>query len=120
MKIFSPEKKPAANANATVTATAPPKSKKTNVKKEISESEIREKLAANTEISSAAKQKSIQSTQKLGEGFMKSDDHLLKTDVQINDPQDPVTAEKLKSVLANGAFSFNSKERDVLSRILKE
>ncbi len=42
------------------------------------------------------------------------------SDVGVNDPKDPVTSSKLKSVLDMGAFNFNPKERDVLSRILNE
>lgn len=117
MKIFSPNRSPAANAPA---ASPKAKSKVAVHKKELSDSEIREKLAANTEISGEAKARAMQSTQKLGEGFMKKDDHLLKSDVQLNSPEDPVTSEKLKTVLSNGAFNFNPKERDVLSKILEE
>ena len=119
MKIFSPNKSPVAS---TPSASDGPKAKAraTAPKKEMSDSDIREKLAANTEISSAAKMKAVQATQKLGDSFMKTDDHLLKTDVQLNSPEDPVTTEKLKSVLSNGAFHFNPKERDVLAKILEE
>ncbi|MCK6595207.1 MAG: hypothetical protein L6Q33_08420 [Bacteriovoracaceae bacterium] len=42
------------------------------------------------------------------------------SDVGTNDPKDPVTSSKLKSVLDMGAFNFNPKERDVLARILNE
>lgn len=42
------------------------------------------------------------------------------SDVGVNDPNDPVTSSKLKSVLDMGAFNFNPKEREVLSRILNE
>lgn len=42
------------------------------------------------------------------------------SDVGVNNPSDPVTANKLKSVLDMGAFNFNPKEREVLSRILEE
>jgi len=42
------------------------------------------------------------------------------SDVGTNNPQDPLTANKLKSVLDMGAFNFNPKERDVLSKILNE
>lgn len=41
-------------------------------------------------------------------------------DVKKNDPNDPNTKEKLKGVLTAGAFNFSAKERDVLSRILKD
>ena len=118
MKIFSQNKSTAASSSL-----AQKKPKGPSAKKEMSDSDIREKLAANAEISSAAKMKSAQaqqSTQKLGEGFMKSDDHLLKSDVQLNSPADPVTSEKLKTVLSNGGFNFNPKEREVLSKILEE
>lgn len=116
MKIFSPNKPSAARTPA----TAPKGKIKGGVpKKEMSDSAIREKVAANAEISEAAKMKAIQSKPKLGEGFMKSGDHLLKSDVQLNSPEDPVTAEKLKAVLSAGAFNFNPKERDVLAKILE-
>lgn len=118
MKIFSndsasPKKTDPATSNGKVKAKAGP------YKKPLSDGEIREKLAANTEISAAAKAKSTKGP-KLGEGFMNGEDHLLKSDVQLNSPEDPVTAEKLKTILANGAFKFNPKERDVLSKILEE
>jgi hypothetical protein len=116
MKIFSSTESNPPKTPGKITG----KSREANTKKPMSESDIREKLAANTEISTAAKQKSIQATQKLGDGFMKTDDHVLKSDVQLNSPEDPVTGEKLKSILSSGAFNFNPKERDVLSKILAE
>jgi hypothetical protein len=117
-------------------------------KAELSESDIREKInlkkekdaqeAKEVEISRSAKAQS--QNQKLGEGFLNesmkpkfitpppktsvdvetevSKDHLLKSDVGSNDPKDETTTEKLKTVLSKGAFSFNPKEREVLSRIL--
>lgn len=42
------------------------------------------------------------------------------SDVGVNNPRDPLTANKLKSVLDMGAFNFNPKEREVLSKILGE
>jgi hypothetical protein len=113
----------------------------------ISESEIREKLAAHVETSNTAKSSVLKkNAQKLGEGFLnpemkpqqsrasanvskidpaaeeseeKSDDsHLLKTDINLNDPKDPSTQEKLKTVLSTGAFSFNPRERETLEKIL--
>ena len=42
------------------------------------------------------------------------------SDVKLNDPKDPGTQEKLKSVISKGAFSFNPKERDVLEKILNQ
>lgn len=40
------------------------------------------------------------------------------SDVGVNNPRDPMTASKLKSALDMGAFHFNPKEREVLSKIL--
>ncbi len=42
------------------------------------------------------------------------------SDVGLNDPKDSLTSSKLKSVLDMGAFNFNPKEREVLSKILSE
>jgi hypothetical protein len=46
-------------------------------------------------------------------------DFIIKSDVQLNDPKDTNTQEKLKTVLAKGAFSFNPKEREALDKILQ-
>lgn len=122
-------------------------SKETPVeKKAISDNEIREKLAAHVETSNTAKSKELmQNSQKFGTGFMNpdakpvpvvakeiekekeeaevdeeksSDAHLLKTDVNLNDPKDPTTSEKLKSIISKGAFNFNPREREALDKIL--
>ncbi|MGZ3788908.1 MAG: hypothetical protein ACXVLQ_10310 [Bacteriovorax sp.] len=114
-------------------------------KKPVSESEIREKLAAHVETSNSAKSKTIQQNSKqMGAGFMNSEfkappteikqkevgedpaetkdsvkeSHLLMSDVKLNDPKDPATQEKLKSVLSKGAFNFNPKEKETLDKIL--
>ena len=115
----------------------------------MSANEIREKLAANAELSNSAKSKVAQNSKQLGAGFMndkaipattivapqlsestspeveKTDDpntpdHLIKSDVGKNDPADSATTEKLKTVLTKGAFNFNSKERETLERILAD
>lgn len=49
-----------------------------------------------------------------------NEDHLLVSDVSKNDPNSPETTEKLKSILSTGAFHFNEKERDALSKILEK
>lgn len=41
-------------------------------------------------------------------------------DVGLNDPNDPMTSEKLKGVLSSGAIHFSEKEREVLGKILGE
>ncbi len=46
------------------------------------------------------------------------DSHLLMSDVKLNDPKDPTTQEKLKTVLSKGAFNFNPREREALDKIL--
>ena len=46
-------------------------------------------------------------------------DIMLKSDVGLNNPNDPTTVEKLKSVLSSGAVNFSGKEKDILGKILK-
>jgi hypothetical protein len=48
---------------------------------------------------------------------LKNPDKVL-TDVGLNNPNDPTTTEKLKSVLGSGTFPFNSNERNVLEKII--
>lgn len=150
MKIFSPT-----DRNPTKSSEGPRKTTKAKrgqaekaektEKAQVSDQEIREKLAAHVETSNGAKSKAIKSTQPLGAGFMNAEakpnvpavavegaaegaeteekkslkeSHLLMSDVKLNDPKDSNTQEKLKSILRNGAFSFNPKEKDTLERIL--
>ena len=151
MKIFSPPE-----SNAPVEGSKVNKSKKNSKgaksspissKQDISEREIREKLASHTELSNTAKSQVIQkNSQALGAGFMNEDikpvfidkpkatesetseveaksdslkeSHLLLSDVKLNDPKDSNTQEKLKSVLKMGAFNFNPKEKEALEKIL--
>lgn len=47
-----------------------------------------------------------------------SKDFVLKSDIALNDPKDTNTQEKLKTVLAKGAFSFNAREKEALEKIL--
>lgn len=47
-------------------------------------------------------------------------DIMLKSDVGTNDPTDPTTVEKLKSVLSSGAVNFSGREKEVLEKILKK
>ena len=147
MKIFSPPQ-----SNSPTETVAPKKTLKGRhhdvapLKKDVSEEEIREKLASHVETSNTAKAQVLQkNSQALGAGFMKEDaspkvvtqkivprmempegesedslkkSHLLLSDVQLNDPNDSNTQEKLKNVLRNGAFSFNPKEKETLEKIL--
>ena len=153
MKIFPnqsvSESKPVKSKGTAKMAQASTRKKSaTPAKKEISESEIREKLASRVETSEAAKMLAIKKTsQKLGEGFLSDDiklpprmyplpelaaagdevgeekspntkDFIMKSDVAKNDPKDTNTQEKLKSIISKGAFNFNPKEREALERIL--
>lgn len=116
----------------------------------ISADEIRQKLASNVEMSNTAiKIQKDKNAKKLGEGFLNGDlpfkkieapvqsaaaktpeeekktdpnfkDHLVKSDVGVNDPTDTTTTEKLKTVISKGAFNFNSREREVLDKILND
>jgi hypothetical protein len=45
-------------------------------------------------------------------------EHLLKSDIASNRPDDEMTQEKLKGLLRTGGFSFSDKERKALSSIL--
>lgn len=54
---------------------------------------------------------------KFGMDFMEETDAPVG-DVQKNDPSDPMTTEKLKSMLNSGAVNFSGKEKKILSQIL--
>jgi len=56
----------------------------------------------------------------VGEHVEPSEGHVLASDVDKNDPNSPETTEKLKSILSTGAFAFNDKEREALSKILEK
>jgi hypothetical protein len=144
MKIFSPP--PSINSNSTPNADSAKKMSKSRKgaeaapeKKAISNQEIKEKLANHVQTSNSAKSLSIQKSSKpLGSGFMNEevkpkflekepelvdsvkDSHLLLSDVKLNDPKDSNTQEKLKTVLKNGAFNFNPREKETLEKILAD
>ncbi len=151
MKIFNaPETKAISESGAASKQRGPRARKHATLpeKKEISENEVREKLAAHVETSNTAKSKVLQqNSQQLGSGYLNTDTppapkivappiaaaqvtegpeesdsvkdaHLLLSDVKLNDPKDPNTQEKLKSVISRGAFNFNSREREALDKIL--
>lgn len=100
---------------------------KSNIAKEL-DSKLRDKfgdkfLRANEKNEMLAKKKAAQEQEKLelshsarkGES---KEDHLLKSDVENNDPNAEVTRGKLKDLLRSGGFNFNPKERKALSQIL--
>jgi hypothetical protein len=97
----------------------------------LSTSEVREKIGAHLELSRSSQEKAkLKNQEKLGAGFLNSEkenntdpnfpDKIMRSDVGLNSPDDSNTKEKLKSALSMGAFNFNSKEREVLDRILKD
>jgi hypothetical protein len=45
-------------------------------------------------------------------------DFVLNSDIATNDPTDTNTQEKLKTILAKGAFNFNAREKEALEKIL--
>jgi len=45
---------------------------------------------------------------------------ILESDIKLNNPNDPATIGKLRTLLKNGAFKFSEKERQVLAKILAE
>jgi hypothetical protein len=55
---------------------------------------------------------------KMGMSYMEADAPV--GDVGLNDPNDPMTREKLKSLLGSGAVNFGDKERAVLAKILNK
>ena len=154
MKIFSPtesnspkegvKSKKSSKSGSVASQKRPSAPEKQNV----SDNEIREKLASHSEISNSAKSQMILKNSKaLGAGFMNEDikpvfiqpseskdleeseesgkkadslkdSHLLLSDVKLNDPTDSNTQEKLKTVLKMGAFNFNPKEKEALEKIL--
>jgi len=76
----------------------------------------REEILKKLENNKAGKFKPKQAKGKqLGVGFMKGED---PSDVGVNNPNDPMTSEKLKSVLQSGAVNFSGKEKEVLAKIL--
>lgn len=108
------------------------------VRMQLSASEIRAKVEENSKpkVEKVEKPKG----QKLGDGFLNESvkvdraamkalaqaraeapkDHTLPSDIDKNEPDNPVTTEKLKTILGSGGFSFNPKEREVLSKILED
>ncbi len=56
--------------------------------------------------------------QKFGVGFIEDEKGGKPSDVGVNNPNDPMTTEKLKSVLQSGAVSFSGKEQEILNKIL--
>lgn len=55
---------------------------------------------------------------KMGMSYMEAEAPV--GDVGLNNPNDPMTREKLKSLLSSGAVNFGDKERAVLAKILNK
>lgn len=84
-----------------------------------SRAEIMEKIQENKGVDLSKAPKKIQG-QKFGMDFMEEDVGPVepKGDIAQNDPRDPMTTEKLKSMLHSGAVNFSGKEQQILAQIL--
>lgn len=82
----------------------------------VSRQEILDKL--NKKKAGEMKKAAAPKGQKFGMEWMEENGDGVVGDVQKNDPRDPMTSEKLKTMLSSGAISFNSKEQEVLKKIL--
>lgn len=83
-------------------------------KPHVSRQEVLEKLkkAKGPEVMKAK----ANSGQKFGVGFLGEEESA--GDIKKNNPNNPMTTEKLKSMLNSGAVNFNGKEQEVLRKIL--
>lgn len=94
-------------------------------KAKLSRNEIRKKIQEHfgegaikkVDISSK-KSKELQKKEMTERGSKLKGESDIKLD-NPNNPNNPVTIEKLKSILEANSFHFNSKEREVLSKILQ-
>lgn len=84
-------------------------------KPHVSRQEILEKLQKNKE--GRFTPRKVEG-KKFGMDFMEDDLEQGVGDVKKNDPNDPMTSEKLKSMLNSGAVNFSGKEKKILSQIL--
>lgn len=84
-------------------------------KERLSDSDIREKLAAHVQLSNPTRPP----VPLEGKTDSIEDNSLVNSDVKSNNPSSPETREKLKTVLMGNAFNFNPQERENLERILK-
>jgi hypothetical protein len=84
-----------------------------------SRTEILEKLQKN-EIGDFNKSSKPVKGKKFGMDFMDVGKGPIepKGDIAKNNPRDPMTTEKLKSMLYSGAVNFSGKEQQILSQIL--
>lgn len=76
--------------------------------------EIREKVELNRKKSGMPVKKDM--GQKFGMSYMEAEPTV--GDVGVNNPKDPMTKEKLKTLLSSGAMVFGDKEKQVLAKIL--
>lgn len=81
-----------------------------------SRSEILEKLQENSATKTTLNKKV--KGQKFGVGFLGAEETPANGDIAKNDPTNPMTTEKLKSMLSSGAVNFSGKEQEVLRKIL--
>jgi hypothetical protein len=136
MKVFSNLQKPTTATSKRGKEKAPIKTREN-----LSDSQIRDRLAKGLGKDTASAKKAVvkegaqvseymsgkpgkivkvppKSPMERAEAESKAKSLLHKSDVNLNDPNDPVTQGKLKNILKMGSFNFSDKEKAALSNIL--
>jgi hypothetical protein len=120
MKLFGDFPKPLPE-NSNSRAIAGRKAEKRERPPRLSPQEVRDKIEIaqqkkNAERSVSQEIRDVRSA--MPDDLKAEGDDKPVSDVSTNDPNDPVTKEKLKSLLTSGGFTFNGKEQEVLAKIL--
>ena len=71
-------------------------------------------------VSKTAKQKNESIGDMNLEKYIEKEPKDIVSDINLNDPKDPNTQEKLRGVISNGGFNFSLKEREILGKILNK
>lgn len=101
--------------NAHSPQTAPDKSKPQRLSKEELQARVAAKFGKSAEVK---KLEPKPDTVELNTKGVKNSGEEDFGDIGKNDPSSEVTREKLKSILKNGGFDFNDRERKALGQIL--
>ncbi len=128
MKVFRPvkisefqgERSPEIR-EAKIGASVKTRSKGRPPKPELSPGEIRDRIEQHREKSAPKGAQNLMAKRAEYEKKIEKGEEVDVTppgDVGLNDPTDPMTTEKLKTVLSTGGINFSEKEREVLGKIL--
>ena len=90
--------------------------KKGSRRKQVTDQQIREKLAAR--FKDAKVDISKKARNHPGKGQLDPEEIQAFSDIGNNDPNNDMTHDKLKKILESGGFNFNEKERAALEEIL--